>query len=135
MTDTSQPNPTGTGLPPTGGPVNDALTGGNKGNVQLIYILYLLAFITGLTALIGLIMAYVSKDEAPDWLKTHYNFLIRTFWIGLLYSVIGAVLSVVVIGIFIWLFALVWWAVRCIQGLNLLGKNQPVAKYQSWFFA
>jgi uncharacterized membrane protein len=135
MTETGQHNPTETAPPTNNMNANDALTGGNKSNVQLIYILYLLAFVTGITAIVGLIMAYVSKDEAPEWLKTHYIFMIRTFWIGMLYSVVGAVLSVVVIGVFIWLFALVWWAVRCIQGLNLLGKNQPVAKYQSWFFA
>jgi len=136
MTETGQTNPTDTGLPPVNNTVNDALTGGNKGNVQLSYILYLLAFVTGgLTAIVGLIMAYVSKDEAPEWLKTHYIFLIRTFWIGTLYSVIGWVLSFVLIGLFVLLFVAVWWIVRCVQGLNLLGKNQPVAKYQSWFFA
>ncbi len=110
----------------------DALTGGNKGNVQIIYILYLASIVVGITGLIGLIMAYISKDQAPDWLKTHYNFLIRTFWMGLLFSVIGFLLLIVIIGWFIILATLVWFIIRCVKGLTWLGKNEPVPNYQTW---
>lgn len=110
----------------------DVLSGGNKGNVQLLYILYLASVVVGITGLIGVIMAYVSKDQAPDWLKTHYNFLIRTFWIGLVFCVIGTVLMIVLIGWFILLATLVWWIVRCVKGLSLLGRGEPVANYQTW---
>jgi len=110
----------------------DVLTGGNKGNVQLLYILYLASVLVGITGLIGVIMAYMSKDQAPDWLKTHYNFLIRTFWIGLVFCVIGTVLMIVLIGWFILLATVVWWIVRCVKGLSLLGRGEPVANYQTW---
>jgi uncharacterized membrane protein len=80
-------------------------------------------------------MSYINKSEAPDWLKTHYDFLIRTFWIGLLYGFVGAVLLVVAIGALILLFLLVWWIVRCVQGLNYLSKGQPVPNSKSWLFA
>lgn len=110
----------------------DALTGGNKGNVQLIYILYLASIVVGITGLIGLIMAYMSKDQASDVLKTHYNFLIRTFWIGLVGSIIGVVLMIVIIGWFILIGVLVWWIIRCVKGLTLLGRGEPVTNYQTW---
>ncbi len=111
------------------------VTGGNKGNAQLIYILYLVSLLVGVTAIVGVVMAYIAKAEAPDWLKSHYSFMIRTFWIGLLYCVVGGVLSLVVIGFFILLFALIWWIVRCVQGLDYLGKGQPIPKPESWMFA
>jgi uncharacterized membrane protein len=113
----------------TGAVADDA-----KSNALIIYILYLVSLAVGLTSIIGVIMAYVSKGDAPEWLKTHYIFLIRTFWIGLLYAFIGALLTVVLIGFLVLLFAVVWWIVRCAQGLNLLSKNQPVPNYQTWMF-
>lgn len=110
----------------------DVLSGGNKGNVQLIYILYLASIVVGITGIIGLVMAYLSKDQAPDWLKTHYNFLIRTFWIGFLFSCIGLLLMIVIIGWFLLLATVVWFIIRCVKGLTLLGRNEPVANYQTW---
>ncbi|MGE0045690.1 MAG: DUF4870 family protein [Hyphomonadaceae bacterium] len=114
--------------------VNETLTGGNKSNAQLIYILYLLSLVVGITSIVGVIMAYVSKDAAPEWLKTHYIFQIRTFWVGLLFAFIGGMLTLVLIGFLILLFVLVWWIVRCVQGLNYLGKDQAIPNYRSWMF-
>ena len=34
---------------------------------NLIYILYLVSLIVGVTALVGVIMAYMNKGEAPEW--------------------------------------------------------------------
>lgn len=108
----------------------------SKNQTALItYLLYLASLLVGVTAIVGVVMAYVNKDDAPDWLKTHYNFMIRTFWIGLLYSFVGFVLLVVAIGALILLFTLIWWIIRCVQGLNFLNKNQPVPKPESWLFA
>ena len=41
---------------------------------NIIYILYLAAVIFGLTAIIGVIMAYINKNEAPAWVASHYQF-------------------------------------------------------------
>lgn len=69
------------------------------GGASLVYILYLLSFVLGVTFLIGVVLAYLNRGEAPDWVKTHYQFQIRTFWIGLLYGAIGFVLVAIVVGI------------------------------------
>lgn len=119
---------------PSQAPASDVLTGGNKGNAQIIYILYLVSLVVGVTSIVGVIMSYVSKDAAPDWLKTHYIFQIRTFWVGILFGCIGALLTVVLIGFLILLFVFVWWIVRCVQGLNYLGKDQAIPNYRSWMF-
>jgi uncharacterized membrane protein len=118
---------------------NNSLTTGetvqpDTSNVQLIYILYLVGIIVFITAVVGVIMAYVNRGKNGAWLDTHYTWLIRTFWIGLVYGLIGAVTTVIFVGIFIWLFAFVWFLVRMIKGLQALGRKEPIANPQSWMF-
>ena len=103
-------------------------------NVKLIYILYLVSIVVGITSIIGVIMAYINKDGVPDWLKSHYQFQIRTFWIGLLYGLIGMVLLTVVVGILVLLFVLIWYIVRCVKGMNALDEGQAIANPKSWLF-
>ncbi len=107
----------------------------SQSNAKIIYILYLVSVIVGLTGLVGLVMAYINKGEAPEWLKSHYQFLIRTFWIGLLYGVIGLILTTLIIGIAVLLFVLVWWIVRCVKGMQLLDKQQPHPNPTTWMFS
>ena len=104
-----------------------------KNGAKINYVLYLASLILGITSIIGVIMAYVNKKDAPEWIQTHYQFQIRTFWIGL-YAVIGMVLSVVVIGFAVLLFYLVWLIVRCVKGLKALDKNEPIENPTSWMF-
>lgn len=101
---------------------------------RIIYVLYLIGLATGLTLLIGVIMAYVNKDDAPEWLRSHYDFQIRTFWIGLLYCVIGAILSIVLIGFLVLLFWAVWLIVRVVKGFKFLEQRQPVPDVSTWMF-
>ena len=101
---------------------------------KLVYILYLVSIFLGITGLIGVIMAYINKGDAPDWLKTHYQFQIRTFWISILYSIIGIVTLIFVIGYFILLFLIIWYIVRCVKGLKQLGKNAAMENPKSWMF-
>lgn len=101
-------------------------------NANLVYILYLVALVSGITAIVGVVMAYINRDAAPDWLRTHYTFQIRTFWISLLYSVIGVVLAFVMVGFLVLALALIWYIVRCVKGMQLLGQNKPIANPQSW---
>ena len=79
-------------------------------------------------------MAYVNKDSAPEWQKSHYQFLIRTFWIGLLYSVIGLILTFVLVGVLVLLFALIWMIIRCAKGMSQFDKGQPIENPTSWMF-
>lgn len=103
-------------------------------NAQIVYILYLVSLVVGVTAIIGVIMAYVYKDTAPDWLRSHYRYQIRTFWIGLLYVVLGILLSVVLIGFLLLLFWLIWLILRCVKGLQQLERREPVSDSETWFW-
>ena len=101
---------------------------------KVIYILLMVSTLIGVTGLVAIIMAYVMKDDSPEWLQTHYRFQIRTFWIGLLYIVIGSITFQIVIGYFILLFTVVWMLVRCAKGLKQLANEQAVKNLESWIF-
>lgn len=103
------------------------------GTTTAIYILYLVSFIAGITAVIGLVMAYINKGT-DSFLDSHYQFQIRTFWIGLLYVFIGVLTFAAVIGWFILLFTAIWLIIRCVKGLKFLNEKKPVPDPTSWMF-
>lgn len=100
----------------------------------IIYVLFLANFILPFTGLIAVIMAYVNKDGNAAFLETHYQFQIRTFWIGLLYGIIGIITTAIFIGWIILLFCAIWIIIRCVKGIKLLGAQQPVVNPKSWMF-
>lgn len=106
----------------------------NKTIPLIVYVLYLTSLLVGLTQLVGVVMAYIYRAEAPAWQQTHYHFQIRTFWIGLLFLVVGLVLSAIFIGFLILLFWVIWLVVRCVKGISLLQKNEPIQNPTSWGF-
>jgi uncharacterized membrane protein len=101
----------------------------------IIYILYFLGYFTVITAaVIGVIMAHIKLETADPMLATHYRFQIRTFWIGLLYLVIGTVLSLIVIGFVVLAWWFIWSLIRNIKGVLALNERRPIADPGSWLF-
>ncbi len=115
-------------LPASGG------AGESGGNAKVVYILYLAAIVVGLLALIGVIVAYVSRNDADGWAGDHYRFQIRTFWIGILYSAVGAVSTVFLVGWLMLLAVLVWWIVRCVKGLQYVSRSEPYPNVTTWLW-
>lgn len=103
-----------------------------KTNLQIIYILYLASFVFGVTVLIGIVIAHLNAGKSEAWLEAHYTWVIRTFWIGLLYALISFVLAFILIGFLLMLLVAVWFIIRCIIGLQALGRNEPIQNPQSW---
>ncbi len=101
---------------------------------KIVYILYLVSLLSGVTALIGVIMAYVNVGEAAEPYRTHYRFQIRTFWIGLLYAIACGLLTLVVVGAFLFLLVAIWFVVRCAKGLQYLGRGQPYPNADTWLW-
>lgn len=97
----------------------------------IVYILFLANILMQFTGLIGLILAYVNKGD-NNYLDSHYQFQIRTFWIGLLFGIIGFFTVAIVIGWIILFALLIWWVIRCAVGLKYLGKKQPIPNPTSW---
>ena len=102
---------------------------------KLVYVLYLAGFVLGgITSVVGVIIAYIYRGEAPGWVKTHFTFQIRTFWIGLLFCVIGGMTTLILIGWFVLLFVVIWMIVRCVLGLKTVLANQPYPKPETWLW-
>ncbi len=106
----------------------------------IAYATYIAAPLTvAITAVIGVIIAHAGRDSASPLVRSHYEFLIRTFWIGLVALIVGGaalgvgiVLSVILIGIPIVVLAsvflglaCVWFVVRAVVGLVYVVQNQP----------
>ena len=107
-------------------------------NAQLALIVYVLYFasyfVGGTTALVGVVIAHLQTAESDPLLQTHYQWQIRTFWIGLLYLTVGVLLVIVLIGFAILVFWFVWTLVRTIKGVLALNENKPIANPKSWMF-
>jgi len=63
--------------------IDQGQTGSDKLMSAINYVLMLVGNIIGVTSIIAVIIAYARKDTAPDWLKSHYDFQIATFWLAL----------------------------------------------------
>jgi len=102
-------------------------------NALVIYILYLASLVIGVTGIVGLVLAYINRGKAGGIVESHYTFLIRTFWIGLLYALIAVVLIFLVIGFLLMFAVAVWFIARCILGLQALQRGEAVKNPESWF--
>jgi uncharacterized membrane protein len=137
MTDQTQ-------LPP---PPPPAATASDERTMPIVaYALYLAGTVTALTPMIGVIIAHANRDNASWFVRSHYQFLIRTFWItvlallaGCVAMAVGAVLAIILIGIPIMavagLFmalAGIWFVVRSVVGLVYAVQNQPYPNPVTW---
>jgi len=115
----------------------------------VVYGLYLLSAPSIWAAvLIGLIVAYSSRDSAGSRTRTHYEFLIQTFWKSIWWAVIGGVLTVggfifsfvlvgipfLAAGIVILLAVHIWFYIRCFMGLYYLARDEPYPRPDAWLF-
>ena len=112
----------------------------------VVYVLYILGLFHGLTLIVGLIMAYVLRGGAGPVMASHYTYVIRTFWVSLIWGIIGGAIMLVSIPLMLVLigFPLLWaggvvcglawlWAlVRCIVGLVRLADGRPIERPMSY---
>jgi uncharacterized membrane protein len=102
-------------------------TTSKKSITVIIYVLHLLGIFFFITPLAAIIMNYIMrKDVANSWLESHFNWQIKTFWVGLLLSVIGAVTALFGIGIIILIIAGIWLLYRNIKGLLAINDNRAM---------
>lgn len=95
---------------------------------MIVYGLYALGlFLGGLPTLIGLIMAYLKRNEFRGTIyHGHMTLLIRTFWYSLVVSFLGAVLALIYIG-YVILFAVgVWYIYRLVRGFICLYDRKGI---------
>lgn len=116
---------------------------------QLVYILHGLsiviglmtgatiisAFLFGWPSIAAVILNYImAPDARGTFLQSHFSWQIRTFWYGMIWTVlvtiVGVLLTPFVIGPFIWLIGFVvlgiWVAYRIVVGWLRLRQYRPV---------
>ena len=94
---------------------------------MVVYLLQALSFAFGVTAIIGLVINYVKRDETVGTLyESHFNWQIRTFWWGLVWTIVGIVLSFIMIGFAVLFVVWIWAIYRVVKGFLKLNDNQPV---------
>lgn len=102
-------------------------------NPTVICLLYFASFLTGVTAIIGVVLAFVWRGEPKaDWELSHYQYLINTFWIGLVGGILGFVLMIVLIGFLILPAVSIWVIVRTVMSLLRAQKREPMPDPNSW---
>jgi uncharacterized membrane protein len=124
MADTSMPPPEPL-VPPA---KQGAVSGTDLRTFVLIcYGLYLLGVVSGgLTTLIGVIIAYVKREDARGtaW-ASHFDNLIVVFWVSVLVGVVAALTMLFLIG-FVFAFVLaIWYLYRTIRGLIRAVEHRP----------
>jgi len=111
-------------------PAPPAQPGDSERTVALIcYVLQAVSVVTaGLVAVIAVVIAYLRKDQAPDWLQNHYTYQIRTFWYGLVGWLVGILtIWVLGLGLLIMLATAIWFIVRSVVGLIRLSEGRTHA--------
>lgn len=125
-------------MPPANQPfTNDSM----KLITHSIYALYAAGFFTGVTPVIGLIVAYVKRDDAKDTVyQGHYTWLIRTFWRGIILTGILGVFALILfmtiilapIATAIMGLAAIWFVYRLIKGWLKLFEMKPIENADAW---
>ena len=100
---------------------------GLKNIAMVVYALQALSFLWGVTAIIGIVINYVKREDARGTLyESHFEWQIRSFWWGLLWSVVGVILIFVLVGFFVLFATWVWMIYRVVKGWLKLNEGKPV---------
>jgi uncharacterized membrane protein len=92
-----------------------------------MYICYILGFFFPLAALAGVILAYINRGkDVPPYIRSHFDYGIRTFWWGLAMVVAGIVLSLILVGYLILLAYAVWTIIRIVKGMSALSAGTAI---------
>jgi uncharacterized membrane protein len=127
------PQPSPQAGPQTVPPPPASTSGFDFNHPTIISLLYISSAVLGITAIVGVVLAYVWKGEAhAEWETSHYDYLIRTFWIGLIGAVVSVLLMIVLIGFLLMVAVGVLVVVRCVLSLINAQKRQPMPNPDTW---
>lgn len=101
---------------------------------HILYGLYALHWFTGgISIIVAVIIAYLKRDDtAGTPSQPHFEWLIRTFWMGLVGYIIGGVLVFVFIGFAVLTAVSIWMLYRIVKGWLYLYDNKPLDS-RAWF--
>lgn len=112
--------------------LQDQLQDPNKNVTLIVYGLQLIGVLTGgIAFIVAIVLNYIKRDDvAGTFLESHFEWQIRTFWISLIWGIVGFVLAITVFLLpaawIIWFVVMVWVIYRAIKGLLNLLENKPM---------
>ncbi|WP_346795929.1 hypothetical protein R5M92_10745 [Halomonas sp. Bachu 37] len=117
-----------------------------RGAAIVVYMLFLGSVLAVVTAPIGVIIAHIKRRNAEEWVATHLQFQIRTFWLGVLggavftaaWQLLGLAgvpaMAPWAMGYIYFTACLIWMVGRCGVGIARLTSNRPVDNPRSLAF-
>jgi uncharacterized membrane protein len=92
-----------------------------------VYALQAAGFIIGITFIAAVILNYIKlPDVAGTLYESHFRWQIRTFWWGLLWSVIGGLTTWILIGFLVLAATAIWVIYRIVKGWLNLSEGKPM---------
>lgn len=121
MSDDTQPFPT------VLAEQNQAELDAAKTITTIVYALQAIAFFLGITFIAAVVVNYIKKEDVQGtWLASHFDWQIRTFWFGLLWSVLGMLTAIFLVGYFILFANAIWIVYRIIKGWLRLSEGKEM---------
>jgi uncharacterized membrane protein len=132
-------DPTSSSISPDAAPVERDLSG-EKNTLLILYVMHGLSpFTLWILAIVAMIVGLLKRgDVTGTWLDSHYDWLSRTFWFGLLWGALAWltfwVLGLLTLGIgmiVLWILplsVLIWYLYRVIYGAIKLSENRHIGR-------
>lgn len=100
---------------------------GTRTIAQLVYILQALSFAFGVTAVAGVVLNHLYLTQVRGtWLESHFRWQIRTFWLGLVWGVVGLMTYILVVGWLILIGVYLWTLYRVVKGAINFFAERPM---------
>lgn len=107
-----------------------------------IYATYLMGLVFPIGLPMAFVIALVKRHSGPDWVRTHYRFQLRTFWLAL--GALAAVFVAARLGLAfansllpMWLAITTfvgWYFLRNLRGMELARDHTEHPRPTSWLF-
>ncbi|NYT79652.1 hypothetical protein H0A71_22040 [Alcaligenaceae bacterium] len=83
----------------------------------------------GVAVIAAIILAYLKRSDAAGTVyASHFDWVIRTFWWGLLWIALSGLATLIFIGWLTGVVAVVWVVYRLLKGWLALASGQPPAE-------
>jgi len=110
--------------------INDAdkATESERTTLTIAYVLHVIGpFTAFLLNIAGLILNHIKAAETNNqYIRSHHVWMLRTFWWSLLWSIIGGVLCLILVGYVVLAIVGLWWLYRVVRGLINYAEQRPM---------
>lgn len=103
----------------------------SKKYTYAVYILQALSFVVLFTALIGIMINYIKDEDVKGtWLESHFTWQKKTFWYGLLWTLLGLMTTFIMVGYAVLGIAMIWLIYRVAKGWIYLVDGKELYREQ-----